>query len=333
MPDFSAHKVSVIVPTWNRSALVRSVLGTVQQQTVRPLEVLVIDNGSTDDSAAVAQSLGARVVGLSENLGFAAAVNAGIQATSGEWLLILNNDVELCPQWLEKLLYAAENEKADFAAGKLLQARAPGKIDGTWDLVSYAGSAWRCGWNAADGELWNARRRIQICGLTASLIHRRVFDRVGLLDTRYESYYEDVDFGLRSALAGFSGVFEPQAVGRHWGSATLGAGHRTAFLVSRNQVLLAAKFGLWQLSRRKVFAGQVLSVLPSIRQKMLTATLKGKWAGLRLSRLFPPEPVDRARLRQVLDEQEAEILHFQERIGFDLSWRIYFGLTRRPRLS
>jgi GT2 family glycosyltransferase len=331
--DFSLHKVSVIIPTWNQSALVRSVLSTVQQQTVQPFEILVVDNGSTDDSAAVAQSLGAQVVRLSNNVGFAAAINTGVKAASGDWLLILNNDVELCRHWLEKLLRAAEDEKADFAAGKLLQARDPGRIDGTWDLVSRAGCAWRCGWNAADGGLWNARRRIQICALTASLIHRRIFDCIGLLDTRYESYYEDVDFGLRSALAGFSGVFEPQAVGRHWGSATLGVGSHTAFLVSRNQVLVAAKFGLWRMSRWKVLAGNILSLVPNIRQKTLRPALKGKWVGLRLCRSFAAASVDPAHLRRILDEHEAEIIHFQEKIGFDLSWRIYFGLTRRRRLS
>lgn len=321
--------ISVIIPTWNQAPLVAAVLANLRQQTIAPTEVLVVDNGSNDDTTEVAQRGGARVISLGENRGFAAAVNAGILESQSQWLLILNNDVDLNPDWLEKTLQSAHEESAQFVTGKLLQARSPERLDGTWDLVSLAGCAWRCGWNAPDGGLWNRRRPIRFGSFTALLIERSVFDKTGLLDTRYESYYEDVDFGIRCSLAGFTGIYEPCAVGRHLGSATLGTGSRSTYFVSRNQVLLASKFGLARLSLRRVLLGQVLFLVPRIRQGTLTAALKGKWHGLRLSRSWRRYDSDIARIGEMLEQSEADIERFQKLIGFDLSWKLYFSLSGR----
>jgi GT2 family glycosyltransferase len=321
--------VSVIIPTWNQAALVASVLENLRNQTVAPAEILVVDNGSSDNTAAVAARYGARVLTLPDNRGFAAAVNAGILEARSDWLLILNNDVELNADWLEIALHAARNESVHFVTGKLLQARSPERLDGTWDLVSLAGCAWRCGWNAPDGDLWNKRRFIRFASLTALLVDRSVFGKAGLLDTRYGSYYEDVDLGIRSALAGFGGVYEPLAVARHLGSATLGTGTRSTYLVSRNQVLLAAKFGLARLSFWRVLLGQTLFLLPRVRQRTLGAALKGKWDGLRLSRSWHRYEPELQRIREMLEDSEAEISRFQRLIGFDFTWKLYFVLSGR----
>jgi GT2 family glycosyltransferase len=326
--------VSVIIPTWNQSRLVASVLDNLRQQTIVPAEVLIVDNGSTDDTAAVARQAGARVIALSQNRGFAAAVNAGILESRSPWLLILNNDVDLNPDWIETALTAAREESAQFVVGKLLQARSPEKLDGTWDLVSRAGCAWRCGWNAPDGDLWNKRQHIQFGSFTAILIERSVFNKTGLLDTRYDSYYEDVDFGIRCGLAGFAGIYEPAAAGRHLGSATFGGGARSTYLVSRNQVLLASKFGLARLSFWRVLAGQALFLIPRLRQRTLSAALKGKWDGLRLSRSWHRYETEFPRIREMLEKSEADIKRFQKLIGFDLSWKLYFAVSgRRHRLE
>lgn len=321
--------ISVIIPTWNRADLLQSVLEDLRQQTVVPAQVVVVDNGSVDGTAEIAAHFGSQRVAFDRNLGFAAAVNAGISAAKHEWILILNNDVELQPDWIERAIEAACQESAQFVAGKILQARAPERLDGTWDLVTRSGCAWRCGWNALDGPTWSVRRPIAIAPMTATLFHRAVFERVGLLDTRYESYYEDVDFGLRCALSGVAGVYEPRAIARHLGSATLRSGDRMTYFVSRNQALLAAKFQLSTLFRRAVWLGQASALLPSIRAGRLSAALKGKWDGFRMAKQLAVESVDRARLQAILERNEDELRGFQEKLGFDFSWKLYFGLAGR----
>ncbi len=106
-------KVAAVVPHWNRRDLLQTLLANLGEQT-RPFdEIIVVDNGSADDSAAVAEQAGAKIVRLERNLGFAAAVNRGIEAARNEsvgadWIAVLNNDVTLAPDWLEQLLAAAE---------------------------------------------------------------------------------------------------------------------------------------------------------------------------------------------------------------------------------
>jgi len=321
--------ITVIIPTWNRADLLRSVLENLRQQTMSPAQTLVVDNGSVDGTAGVAARLGSERIALDRNLGFAAAVNAGISAAKHEWILILNNDVELQPDWLECALEAANQGGVQFVAGKILQAHAPERLDGTWDLVTRSGCAWRCGWNALDGPAWSVRRPIEIAPMTATMFHRAVFERAGLVDVRYESYYEDVDFGLRCALAGLTGVYEPRCVARHMGSATLNSDGRMTYFVSRNQVLLAAKFQLSQLSRRAVWLGQAFALLPPIRTGHLLSALKGKRDGIRMAKRLAVERVDRARLQALLVQNEEELRGFQEKLGFDLSWKLYFGLAGR----
>lgn len=318
------RSVSVVIPTWNQAPLVEKILESLKRQTVSPVEIIVVDNGSRDETLLIAQSHGAKTIALGTNHGFAAAVNAGIEAAQTEWVFIVNNDVELDSRWLEHTLQAATEEGSIIAGGKLLQANDPRQIEGTWDLIAASGCAWRCGWNTPDGELWNKRRTGQLLSFTAILIHRRVFQTVGLLDETYGSYYEDVDFAIRCALAGFTGVYEPNATATHLGSATLGGSAKTSYFVSRNQVLLASKFGLTRLSRSRVIIGQGLFLLARLRQGGFFAALRGKWDGIRLKRGYASLACDRKHLQTILSEQEKQIRDYQKQLGWDLSWKLYF---------
>ncbi len=87
--------VAAVIPTWNRADLVRSVLANLHSQTRVPDQVIVLDNGSTDDTVSVASEMGARCIALGANRGFAVAVNEGILRANSDWILILNNDVAL----------------------------------------------------------------------------------------------------------------------------------------------------------------------------------------------------------------------------------------------
>src|SRR5712691_8143348 len=96
-------KVAAVIPHWNRRDLLRALLDNLRRQTRGFDEIIVADNGSSDDSAEVALRAGARLVRLGANLGFAAAVNRGVAATDAEWVAILNNDVTLEAGWLAAL--------------------------------------------------------------------------------------------------------------------------------------------------------------------------------------------------------------------------------------
>ncbi len=241
--------ISAVIPTWNQAALLQRTLDSVTGAG----EVIVVDNGSTEPI----EPSGARLLRLDRNFGFAYAVNRGIEQATGEWIAVLNNDVVLEPGYLERLRQA----NADFATGLILQESDPARVDGAFDLLTRGGLACRVGHGRPAAE-FTEERPIQFAPWTAVLIHRRVFDRVGLLDESFESYLEDVEFGLRCGLAGISGRFVPAARAFHRGSATLGAWHpETVRRLSRNQILLIARHfpqsWIWQAGC-PVILGQLL---------------------------------------------------------------------------
>src|SRR5260370_21457573 len=107
-------RVSVIIPNWNRAGLLDAALACLRRQTRPADEILVVDNGSSDESIDVAAKGRARVMELRENSGFCRAVNEGIRAASGDWIVILNNDVEVADECLAILLDRTINPDAWF---------------------------------------------------------------------------------------------------------------------------------------------------------------------------------------------------------------------------
>ncbi len=128
------------------------------------------------------------------------------QAATGDWIAILNNDVEIADDWLARLLGRALARDAWFAAGKLVASQRPAYLDGAWDAMCRGACAWRCGAARPDGPIWNRERNIRLAPFTAALFRAELFRRVGLLDDLFESYLEHVDFGIRCAIAGDPGL-------------------------------------------------------------------------------------------------------------------------------
>lgn len=320
--------VSAIIPTWNRADLLRSILSNLESQTRKPDEIIVVDNGSTDGTAVVLREFSVVPIVFRENRGFAVAVNEGILKASGDWVLIVNNDVVLEPNWLEVLLSSAERENAAFAVGKLLRPDSQ-QIDGSFDLISRAAYAWRSGYGKPDGPIWSQRRRIFFAPMTAALFRKAVFDQIGTLDTRFESYYEDVDVGVRCALAGLEGIYDPAAVARHMSKTTLGrSAARVYYLTARNQIFVIARYYSTKTLRRfawPIFWGQLLSLFAAAKQRNFFAALRGKWTGLRRWHEFRATD-DRAEA--IFQSSEREILDLQRSAGFDIYWRLYFTLVK-----
>jgi len=323
-------RVAIVIPNWNRAPLLAGTLASLERQSYPLDRVIVVDNGSSDDSIEVARRAQAQVVPLGENLGFAAAVNRGIHAAEGiDYIGVLNNDVSLAPDWLACLMRKLETGDAWFVTGKLLDASLRDRMDGSFDAMCRGGCAWRCGQGRPDSALWNAPRAIHMPPFTAALFRAGVFQRVGLLDERLESYMEDVDWGLRCAEAGLSGWYIPEAVAFHQGSATLGRWHPdTVRKIARNQLLLVAKHypRNWVLRYGwPVFIAQTLWGLVALRHGALLSYLAGKVEGLRQFRRFRGNAC--AHFPAIIQKSEREIHEIQQLTGFDLYWRLYFALT------
>jgi len=321
--------VAAIIPHWNRRDLLDPLFASLRSQNVPFDEIIVADNGSTDDSADFAERHGARVLRLGTNLGFAAAVNRGIESTNADWIAILNNDVTLEPNWLEELVNKTDG--VGFATGKILNAADHSLIDGTFDEISRGACAWRCGQGKKDAPVWNQPRQIRMAPMTAAIFRKSLFDAVGLLDENFGSYLEDVDFGIRCALAGHPGAYIPTAVAYHRGSATWGAWNKdTVKRISRNQILMTVKHFGGQ-PRWPIVAGQMLWGLVALRHFRGASYLRGKISGWKAARALYREnlTIQEDRISSLATAGEEQIFALQQQTGFDRYWRAYFWLLPR----
>jgi GT2 family glycosyltransferase len=323
-------KISAIVPVWNGRDLVARLLTTLAAQTRPAAEVLIVDNGSTDGAPEVARAAGARVIAMGRNAGFAAAVNRGIREAAHPLVAILNSDVELAPDYLEKL--AAVD--APFATGKILSPS--GLLDGSFDMTCRGATTWRCGAGQRDAAPFDQPREIASPPWTAVLYRAEVFRQVGLLEESFESYLEDADFGLRCAMQGINGRYVPEARAIHLGSAALGRWHpETVRRMARNQVLLAARhYGarhVWP-----VLAAQLLWGAVAVRHGRGLAWARGKAQGLRLFSAARKQMrgSDQSRDREgavadpaVLDQALHSNEQFIRAVSRDSYWKLYFLLT------
>ncbi len=314
--------VTAVVPVHNRADLLDRLVASLRAQTTPAVEILAVDNASTDDAPERARAAGCRVIGMGENAGFARAVNRGWKAAKTDWIAILNSDVELDPRWIERLTSQAAD--ASFATGLILNAADRNRVDGTYDLVSRAACAWRAGHGEPPGPEGRTSTPIVIAPGTACIFRREVLARLNGFDESFGSYLEDVDLGLRCLKEGFAGRYVPDAVAWHHGSATFGAWDpRVVRLISRNQLMLVSRHydrALFRSCLWSILTGQLLWGLVALRHGAGRAWLAGKREGLRAFHLegkpCPP-------LQNFLAASEREIAARAR----DPYWRWYFRLT------
>jgi GT2 family glycosyltransferase len=329
-------KITAIVPVWNGRELLERLLASLAAQTQPADEVIVVDNGSNDGAPDVARASGAHVISMGRNAGFAAAVNRGVTESAGDWLAVLNSDVELAPDYLARLLAEAETLGAWFATGKLLVAGSSDRIDGTFDVLCRGGTACRVGSGRSDGPAFSEQHRVWSPPFTAALLRAELFRRVGLLETSFESYLEDVDFGLRCAALGLSGVYVPAAVAWHRGSATFGRWHpEIVRRMARNQILLVARHyprslllrWLWPIVVAQLLWG-LLAVRHGAGWSWLCGAVSGASRFLAARRNTPPKVrADPKTFVPLMEENERIIENLQTSSGSDIYWRLYLLLT------
>ncbi|HWW67446.1 MAG TPA: glycosyltransferase family 2 protein [Solirubrobacterales bacterium] len=284
-------KVAVVIPSWNSIALLPPCLRSLGEQG-EGIELLVVDNGSSDGSVSYLEHEGVPHVSLPRNAGFAAAVNLGVARVAAPAVLVLNADTVLEPGAIAALLGALE---ADPALGgvqpRILQREGEAPSDlGAARLYSAGQALTRDGraLELAAGEpqrpQYLAPREVfGVCG-AACLLRRELFDRLGGYDERYFAFYEDVDLNVRARIAGWSFAYVPEAVVWHVGNASWQEGFarpgaENARLVARNRLATQAKF-MPARALPRIAAVEVGALGRAWRQGRLRTTLRGKLAVL-----------------------------------------------------
>lgn len=283
----AAPQVSVVVVVYESGPTLVECLAAVRAQSFSDYELILVDNASSDRTAqaAKAQDPAIRLIENADNLGFAAAVNQGARATRGRWLALLNPDAYADPDWLAKLMAAAQaNPAVRCFTSRQLMADDPTVLDGLGDVMSLAGYPFRGGYTHTDPGPMAPGWVFSACG-GAMMIDRELFLSVGGFDERLFCYCEDVDLGYRLRLIGEPTLLVPDAVVRHVGSASTG-GRRSDFAVfhgTRNRFWVFVKDTppvlFWLTLPLHILATVVLFARHAARGEVATP-IKGLAAGI-----------------------------------------------------
>ena len=279
--------ISVIIPTWNGAQHLPVCLNALRRQTLPPYEIILVDNASEDHTRElITQDYPeVKLIGLPTNQRFAGACNAGIRASRGDALALLNNDTEADEQWLMRIACALDQHpEAGFAASKLRLFDQRHKLHSAGDFYSVRGVPGNRGvWQADEGQ-FDAPYVFGACG-AASVYRRSMLEKIGLLDEAFEFSCEDVDLDWRAQLAGYKCVFAHDAIVYHKVSAT-GGGTLNSYYDGRNFIWLLVKDvpgEVWRKHFGKIMHQQfkiTSDALKAWRGEAARNRLKGQLAGL-----------------------------------------------------
>lgn len=222
-------KVSVIIVNWNGDLFLERCLIALMTQTVKPHEVILVDNASSDGSVdRLRQFPFVRLMAQNQNTGFARGNNLAIEAVSSEseWIALMNPDAFAEPLWLEELLTAARRNPAfDVFGSKLVNAADTSVLDGVGDAYHVSGLVWRMAHGMPSSNAAAGAIEVFSACAAAALYRRSALRELGGFDEDYFCYVEDVDLGFRLKLAGRRCLYVPQSVAHHVGSGTTGGQH------------------------------------------------------------------------------------------------------------
>lgn len=314
--EVTAPFASVIVPNYNGARHLPVVLNALRRQSFQDFEVIVVDDASQDESVALVETNypDVRLIVNRHNVGFVRSCNTGAAAARGHMIVLLNNDTEPEPTWLEELVKTfVAHPRTAMVASKLLLFDRRDTLHTTGDMLGVDGIPRNRGaWERDEGQYDAAQTIFSGCG-GATAYRREVWEALGGFDEDFWMYLEDVDFGFRARLAGWEAVFAPRARVYHHLSAS-GGDALASYYVGRNTIWLIAKNMPRSLLRRNALAilrGQLAIAFDALRHwrgEAARARLHGQLAGL----AGLPQQLQKRRAiqprRQIEDEDLARML-------------------------
>lgn len=238
-------KLSIIIPNYNGKKYIKTCIDSLYNQTIKFYEIIIIDNNSQDGSYDYIEKEYPNVkpIKLEKNYGFSKAVNEGIKASKGEFVILLNNDTEVKGDWLEKLLNCIEKDEKIFSCcSKMIRYNEKEKIDDAGDEYTVLGWAHKCG-DGANIDKYSKDRQIFSSCAGAAIYRKEVFNEIGYFDENFFAYLEDVDVSYRANIYGYKNIYCSGAKVYHIGSGTTGSRYN-AFKVRlsvRNNIYLIYK--------------------------------------------------------------------------------------------
>ena len=202
-------KVSLYIPCYNADKFIDEALRGVKLQTYPVDEIIVVDDGSTDDTVAKASRYNVRIIRHGENKGLAAARNTAVTNAKNEFVASLDADCVPSADWLERLMKNCTGEKIAGVGGKLIERHASTLAD-RWRAV-YMRQHWGNSWSDGPRFLFGSN----------NVFRKDALLKAGIYNVMYRSNFEDCDISLRLKEKGYRLIYEPRAVAEHLRTDTL----------------------------------------------------------------------------------------------------------------
>jgi len=280
---------SIVIPNWNGQHFLQVCLDSLRAQTYPNIEVIIVDNASTDGSQEYIRENypEVKLVELPENRGFTGACNAGMEAAQGGIISLLNNDTEVDPNWVQAVVDTFQrDERVGIVASKMLLFSQRDTLHTAGDGFTFDGRAYNRGvWQKDEGQFDEVEYVFSACG-GSSAYRKELLDEIGLLDDDFFFLLEDIDLAWRAQLAGWRTLYTPHAIVYHHLSAT-GGGVTASFYDGRNSLILLTKVlpaALWRKHGWRIFRRQLGIAWDAIRAwrgEAARARLRGMLAGIR----------------------------------------------------
>lgn len=241
----TAVVISIVIPNYNGASFLDNCLASVLACDGN-FEIIVVDDASQDESLKILSSYeNVTTLVNSKNSGFAASVNRGIAAARGEFVLLLNNDVVVEPDFVTKLYERINMDARCFSvSSRMIRYYERDKLDDTGDFLNILGWGYKRGDGKSIDRFKKADKVFSTCA-GAGLYRKCVIDEIGGFDEAFFAYLEDIDLSYRAKIYGYYNAYEPAAVCYHIGSATTADGQKYSdFKVkisARNNVYLCYK--------------------------------------------------------------------------------------------
>jgi GT2 family glycosyltransferase len=289
----------VVVCARNNRAIIGDTLTAVSRLTWAPASCVVVDGRSTDGTPEFVRDNfeWAGVVVKDKDNGPAASRNLGAARGTSPWVLFLDSDVILAPDWVERQIFFIESRpRCMAAAGKLLQASGPELLDMAYGLMNRYGIAWHAG----EGEPSSDYSQPQRCiwnPTAAFMVNRQALAEVGGFDELMFAYHEDTDFGWRANLFGFEVGWNPDAEACHRPHSTMNKssmGHHRAFLAYRNRLRSA----LINYELPHFLRYMSVHLLLFVAQAFVSSPRRARWRSLWWNVRMLPDTLKRRRFVQ-----------------------------------
>lgn len=237
---------SIIILYWRSAQHIQHCLDSLDQQTFRDFEVVLIDNASPElpPAGILARypNLILRYFPQEKNLGFAGGNNLGASLSMGQYLVLLNSDAFPQPDWLEEISKAIRRYPNHVLASRIIMANEPDRLDSEGDVYHLSGLAWHRSYKQLATKTLASEGLVFSATGAAAVYPKAAFTEVGGFDEDLFAFYEDIDLGFRLRLAGYECTYIPTAVARHVGSGSTGQGSElAAYYNQRNMIWVFIK--------------------------------------------------------------------------------------------